>query len=134
MKDTSPFVVQPAVNSSFIIPHPSFLEKSFDPAAVNDDGLARDVRRALGGEEGDRGGDLFGARHPTHRHLGGPSLDHLFLRLSEPRPALDGVTLLPRRQRPAPRDGGAWHSVPAHPVPQLPPPARPPRTPRLPQA
>src|SRR5436309_12550481 len=91
MKDTSPFVVQPAVNSSFIIPHSSFLEKSFDPAAVNDDGLARDVGAALGGEEGDRGGDLFGARHPTYRHFGGPPLDHLLSALAEPRRATDSV-------------------------------------------
>src|SRR5437588_4239088 len=97
-----------------LLHHSTFLEKSFDPAAVNDDGLARDIGGALGGEEGDRGGDLFGARHPTHRHLGGPPLDHLFLRLSEPRPALDGVTLLPRRQRPARRDVVDCNSVRRH--------------------
>src|SRR2546423_13574940 len=92
---------------SLITHHSSLItlsKESFDPAAVNDDGLARDVGRALGGEEGDRGGDLFGARHPTHRHLGGPPLDHLLLRLSEPAPALDGMLFLTRRQRPARRD------------------------------
>src|SRR5437588_8517874 len=79
-------------------------KESFDPAAVNDDGLARDVGGALGGEEGDGGGDLFGPRHPLHRHFARPTLDHLLLRLAEPRAALDRVLLLPRRQSPARRD------------------------------
>src|SRR5215213_2441300 len=79
-------------------------ENPFHPAAVHDDGLARDVGGALGGEEGDRGGYLFGPRHAPHGDFARPAFYHLLLRLAEARAALSRVLLLPRRESPAGRD------------------------------